>query len=68
MLAKSLRLFSAKTAPKHTFHAKDLTVAKAQFRKMKPSVAAPENFAFGKQFTDHMLTVDWDKANGWHAP
>jgi branched-chain amino acid aminotransferase len=48
MLAKSLRLFSAKTAPKQTFHAKDLTITKAQFRKLKPSVAAPENFAFGK--------------------
>lgn len=23
---------------------------------------------FGKTFTDHMLTVDWDVENGWHAP
>lgn len=66
MLASSLRLFSAKTAVKHTFRAQDLTIEKVDVEKLKPSI--PGQFAFGKQFTDHMLTVDWDKASGWHAP
>jgi len=25
-------------------------------------------FAFGKVFTDHMLTIDWSKEHGWEAP
>ena len=27
-----------------------------------------EQLAWGKQFTDHMLEVDWDNENGWHNP
>ena len=27
-----------------------------------------EGLAFGKTFSDHMLHVDWDCKNGWHAP
>lgn len=22
----------------------------------------------GKEFTDHMLEIDWDTTNGWHPP
>lgn len=25
-----------------------------------------ENPGFGKYFTDHMVRIDWDEANGWH--
>lgn len=25
-----------------------------------------ENPGFGKQFTDHMVTIDWNKEDGWH--
>ncbi|MDK8243591.1 branched-chain amino acid aminotransferase [Corynebacterium sp. UMB10321] len=24
------------------------------------------NPAFGQEFTDHMVSIDWDEANGWH--
>lgn len=27
-----------------------------------------EELTFGTTFTDHMLEIDWDKENGWHAP
>ncbi|GMM37820.1 branched-chain-amino-acid transaminase [Saccharomycopsis crataegensis] len=27
-----------------------------------------EQLVFGKSFTDHMLTVDWDATTGWGAP
>ena len=23
---------------------------------------------FGKVFTDHMVTIDWDEGRGWHSP
>ncbi|KAK3945573.1 mitochondrial branched-chain-amino-acid aminotransferase [Diplogelasinospora grovesii] len=28
----------------------------------------PEELVFGRAFTDHMLTVEWNKDNGWLAP
>ncbi|OBA28914.1 branched-chain amino acid aminotransferase II [Hanseniaspora valbyensis NRRL Y-1626] len=27
-----------------------------------------EDLIFGKDFTNHMLTVNWDNKQGWHAP
>ena len=33
--------------------------------KEKPPVS---DLVFGKVFTDHMLTIDWDTEQGWHAP
>lgn len=33
--------------------------------KAKPPV---DKLAFGKIFTDHMLTIDWNKEKGWDAP
>ena len=29
---------------------------------------AKEDLVFGRTFTDHMLTVEWDITNGWNAP
>ena len=26
------------------------------------------DYVFGKLFTDHMLSIDWDYKNGWHNP
>lgn len=34
--------------------------------KIKP--LKPAQFGFGKQFTDHMLSIDWTKEGGWEAP
>jgi branched-chain amino acid aminotransferase len=32
----------------------------------KDRTAIMENPGFGKYFTDHMVTVDWTQADGWH--
>ena len=39
-------------------------------RKVKLNKPDPETFTypFGKQFTDHMFTVDWDLEQGWMRP
>lgn len=38
-------------------------------RTDKPSEPKPnDQLVFGKTMTDHMLTIQWDKANGWAAP
>ena len=44
-----------------------LEVRQAGLSKMKPK--PPVNkLAFGKVFTDHMLTIDWTKSHGWASP
>jgi len=42
-----------------------LTVKLSQTKKEK---LPNEELAFGKTFTDHMLSVDWNSATGWEAP
>ena len=34
--------------------------------KVKPT--KPSDLVFGKTQTDHMLIVDWSKADGWEKP
>ena len=43
----------------------DIKQARLSEMKAKPPV---NKLAFGKVFTDHMLTIDWSKSNGWAAP
>ncbi|KAI8393315.1 branched-chain amino acid aminotransferase [Radiomyces spectabilis] len=38
-----------------------------QTEEHKPLIPLKE-LTFGKHFTDHMLTVEWDKQDGWHEP
>ncbi|KAJ3021293.1 branched-chain-amino-acid aminotransferase [Thoreauomyces humboldtii] len=34
-----------------------------------PKTKLPNNqLVFGQSFSDHMLTIEWDAAKGWHAP
>jgi len=33
-----------------------------------PKPAPTHEYTFGKTFTDHMLTIDWDAKNGWGKP
>lgn len=36
-------------------------------KQLKPMT--PENeLVFGKDFTDHMVSIEWDIENGWSAP
>jgi branched-chain amino acid aminotransferase len=41
----------------------DVTLHKAQSLKEKPD---QDNLGFGQYFTDHMLTMKWDRQQGWH--
>lgn len=41
----------------------DISLEKATRLKDKPSL---ENLGFGKYFTDHMFTMQWSRAAGWH--
>lgn len=45
--------------------AADLTI-QLSAERLKTTPAAPKSF--GTVFTDHMLTIEWSKAEGWGAP
>lgn len=48
--------------------AADLRVELTSTLKTKDFSAKAVNIPFGTIFTDHMLTVEWDVAEGWQAP
>jgi branched-chain amino acid aminotransferase len=63
---RPLRFFSKQIKAEYsTFFHKDIKVTKTTTLKPKP---AYENLLFGKNFTDHMLEVDWTKEKGWEQP
>ena len=52
-----------------------MTTALPFTRTSHPQPATPERLAevhakpgFGQHFTDHMVTIRWNRAQGWHAP
>uniref|UniRef100_A0A8C1BMN6 Branched-chain-amino-acid aminotransferase n=1 Tax=Cyprinus carpio carpio TaxID=630221 RepID=A0A8C1BMN6_CYPCA len=47
------------------YYAADLTIERNPVLKPKPE---PSTLVFGKQFSDHMLTISWSAAGGWEAP
>lgn len=44
-----------------------LVINQASLENMKPKPPV-EELAFGKMFTDHMLTIDWNHKEGWKNP
>ncbi|XP_062387714.1 branched-chain-amino-acid aminotransferase, mitochondrial isoform X1 [Sardina pilchardus] len=48
-----------------SFKAADLTIEKNPSLKPKPD---PSKLLFGKQFSDHMLTIYWSEQDGWQVP
>uniref|UniRef100_A0A3Q2QCN8 Branched-chain-amino-acid aminotransferase n=1 Tax=Fundulus heteroclitus TaxID=8078 RepID=A0A3Q2QCN8_FUNHE len=48
-----------------SFKAADLTVERNPKCSEKPD---PSTLQFGKQFSDHMLTISWCEKDGWDAP
>ncbi|XP_074553445.1 branched-chain-amino-acid aminotransferase, mitochondrial [Halichoeres trimaculatus] len=48
-----------------SFKASDLVIQRNPTCKPKPD---PSNLVFGKQFSDHMLTITWSEKGGWEAP
>lgn len=48
-----------------TFDSHNLQVQ--AINRLKPLI--PENeLVFGKHFTDHMITIEWDAKNRWDSP
>uniref|UniRef100_A0A8C8F856 Branched chain amino acid transaminase 1 n=1 Tax=Oncorhynchus tshawytscha TaxID=74940 RepID=A0A8C8F856_ONCTS len=45
--------------------AADLVIELSQTHKAKPDLT---NLVFGTVFSDHMLTIEWTNAGGWHKP
>nr|XP_046270128.1 branched-chain-amino-acid aminotransferase, mitochondrial [Scatophagus argus] len=48
-----------------SFKAADLVIERNPTCKPKPD---PSTLLFGKQFSDHMLTINWSEQGGWEAP
>jgi len=63
------RLASSTSAPSNYqgLDSRKLQIHRAKLQDMKPKPPISD-LAFGKIFTDHMLSIDWDEQNGWHAP
>lgn len=47
------------------FKASNLKIIKTASQKEK---IAKEKLVFGKTFTDHMIQVEWSRAEGWKDP
>lgn len=56
---------SSSLSPPVCAQAADLVVERSAACKPKPH---PSGLLFGKQFSDHMLTIDWTEGGGWEAP
>ncbi|XP_020858914.1 branched-chain-amino-acid aminotransferase, mitochondrial isoform X1 [Phascolarctos cinereus] len=71
ILARKLRplprlLWTSQRCSASIFKASELQVELCQTQQRKPGSGEP--LIFGKQFTDHMLTVEWCSKQGWGAP
>uniref|UniRef100_A0AAZ3QL77 Branched-chain-amino-acid aminotransferase, mitochondrial n=1 Tax=Oncorhynchus tshawytscha TaxID=74940 RepID=A0AAZ3QL77_ONCTS len=51
--------------PRFLSQAADLTIERNTAGKPKPD---PASLVFGKQFSDHMLTIYWSEKEGWKVP
>nr|XP_057904540.1 branched-chain-amino-acid aminotransferase, mitochondrial [Doryrhamphus excisus] len=64
-LTQTLPVVLASQRLSSSFKAANLTVERNPVCKDKPD---PSNLVFGKQFSDHMLTIAWSADAGWDAP
>uniref|UniRef100_A0A8C2WGD4 Branched-chain-amino-acid aminotransferase n=1 Tax=Cyclopterus lumpus TaxID=8103 RepID=A0A8C2WGD4_CYCLU len=64
-LVQALPLSFGSTRSASSFKASDLVVERNTACKPKPD---PATLVFGKQFSDHMLTINWSAADGWETP
>eukprot|EP01133_Synstelium_polycarpum_P004305 gene4305-5028_t len=64
-LAFSARHYSS-SADKFTINVNSLVVEKT--KNPFPKFTDKSKLVFGKDFSDHMLEIDWTAANGWEAP
>lgn len=50
----------------NSFKASNIEIHERVIKKTKPEL--DKEFIFGKTFTDHMLSIDWDANSGWGNP
>lgn len=53
--------------PDGTFRANEIEITLTPPFKLRPKPDVG-NLIFGRTFSDHMFTVEWDKATGWTTP
>ncbi|KAH8904390.1 branched-chain-amino-acid aminotransferase [Coniochaeta sp. PMI_546] len=61
----SIKLDAAATTKPRDIEPSRLVVQKTETPK---PLQKPEDLVFGATFTDHMLTVEWNKSSGWLEP
>ncbi|KAL2755932.1 hypothetical protein ACRALDRAFT_2042175 [Sodiomyces alcalophilus JCM 7366] len=61
----SVQAQAASAAKPLGLDASKLTIEKT---KTPGSLGNPEDLVFGKKFTDHMLSIEWNEQDGWLAP
>jgi branched-chain amino acid aminotransferase len=64
------RPYSVKATAASSSVQKGIDVNKLSITKTKSpkTPSKPEDLVFGKEFTDHMLTIEWNKQTGWQDP
>jgi hypothetical protein len=65
-LIKSSPLFY--NVARRSISSSQLTIEKVQDTVRFDKRPKKENLQFGITLSDHMLMVEWDKTDGWHAP
>jgi hypothetical protein len=65
-LVKSSPLFH--NVARRSISSSQLTIEKVQDTVKFDKRPQKENLQFGTTLADHMLKVEWDKEEGWHAP
>lgn len=68
--APSSRWYSIKPEAASAAKPLDLDPSKLSITRMTApkDIKDPNTLVFGREFTDHMLTVEWTKENGWLEP
>jgi branched-chain amino acid aminotransferase len=63
-------MFSVKAEAASIASQNDIDPRKLQITKTTnpKGLSKPEDLVFGREFTDHMLTVEWNKESGWLDP
>ncbi|KAG7504864.1 branched-chain-amino-acid aminotransferase, cytosolic-like isoform X2 [Solea senegalensis] len=64
-LVQSLPFSTGSLRLSSSFKAADLSIERSTACKPKPD---PSTLVFGKQFSDHMLTINWSEKSGWETP
>ncbi|PYH97563.1 branched-chain amino acid aminotransferase II [Aspergillus ellipticus CBS 707.79] len=62
------RCFSATSATASQLAGLDPAKLQVTKTTTPKELTAPQDLVFGKTFTDHMLSIEWTAAKGWHAP